>query len=85
MRQVRAELPGSISDARAHCLASAGIARRCGGGEAWLAGWGKELKDLLGRGDASRADIAANAAGRRCAAQTANDEVVPTCCAAAGY
>ena len=46
-RAVVAALPPGLSDPEKHCLASAGIARRCSPFEAWLAGWGKELRDAF--------------------------------------
>lgn len=75
-----ASLPPGLSDLEKHCLASAGIARRCSPSEAWLAGWGKELQDALGRGDASRRDLDANAQGRQCAMEHAAPEALADCC-----
>lgn len=61
---------GGLPDGRKHCVASAAIARQCGRGTAWLAGFAKELSDLLGRGDFERRDLEADRAGRACAATT---------------
>lgn len=77
---VVAELPPDLSDLEKHCLASAGIAQRCSASEAWLAGWGKELQDALGGGDASRRDLDANRLGRQCAAEHAAPEALADCC-----
>lgn len=85
MQQVRAELPEGIGDRRAHCLAAGGIARRCSVAEAWMAGWGKELRDLFGPGDASSADLGANAAGRRCARELKGGQTLAHCCGNSGY
>ena len=74
-----------LSDARRHCLAAAVIAERCGAGTALLAGQMKELADVFGPGDASRRDLAANAAGRRCAGRVSGTAALDTCCADAGY
>lgn len=73
------------SDRRKHCLAAGAIAIRCGGGSAWVAGYAKEISDAFGPGDASTADLAANAAGRECAQRSADERELPGCCAAAGY
>lgn len=74
-------LPGR----RRHCLASATIAARCGNVDAVLAGWAKEVADALGPGDASREDLAADAAGRRCAGRSGGAVDLADCCAEAGY
>ena len=73
-------LPAGLTDPEKHCLASAGIARRCSPFEAWLAGWGKEARDALGGGDAAREDLEANHLGRQCAAQLGNAEEMLECC-----
>lgn len=77
---VVATLPPGLNDLEKHCLASAGIAQRCSPSEAWLAGWGKELQDALGGGDASRRDLDANRLGRQCAAQSGAAEALVDCC-----
>jgi len=77
---VVADLPPGLGDLEKHCLASAGIAQRCSPSEAWLAGWGKELQDALGGGDASRRDLDANRLGRQCAAQSGAAEALVDCC-----
>jgi hypothetical protein len=79
-RAVVAALPPGSSDLEQHCLASAGIASRCSPSEAWLAGWGKELQDALGGGDASRRDLDANRHGRQCAAEHEAPEALADCC-----
>jgi hypothetical protein len=79
-KAVVAELPPGLSDLEQHCLASAGIARRCSPPEAWLAGWGKELQDALGGGDASGRDLEANRSGRQCARGNASPEALADCC-----
>jgi len=79
-RVVVTDLPPGLDDLEKHCLASAGIARRCSPAEAWLAGWGKEVQDALGAGDASRRDLHANRLGRRCAAQSGMAEDLAECC-----
>jgi len=70
---------------RQHCLASGTIARRCGQVSAWLAGYGKEFSDLVGPGLFQRRDIAANAAGRKCAGTVEDEAGLPACCGAAGF
>jgi hypothetical protein len=69
---VVAALPGGLTDQEKHCVASAGISQRCSRFEAWLAGWAKEIEDVLSHGDASWADLDADRIGRRCA--TTHDE-----------
>jgi hypothetical protein len=75
-----AALPPGLSDPEKHCLASAGIARRCSTFEAWLAGWGKELKDALDGGDASFADLEDDHRGRDCAQRSDDPDVWLQCC-----
>ena len=77
---VVAALPPGLTDPEKHCLASAGIAQRCSRFEAWLAGWGKEVQDALGSGDASWDDLLADRAGRRCATAHAEPEALIECC-----
>jgi hypothetical protein len=65
----------SRSDELAHCVAAGLIALQCSTAEAWLASIGKELRDLVGSGDAQWRDLRADARGIRCA-RSATDE----CC-----
>ena len=80
---VTASVPEGIPDRRAHCLATASIARNCSVAEAYGAGVGKELKDLFGAGDAEWGDLRADATGVQCARTSANDADVEACCLAA--
>lgn len=82
---VRDKLPPSLPDERAHCLGAGLIARYCSGSEAYLAGAGKELRDLLGHGDAQWADWRADRAGIDCARRANGDAELETCCAERGY
>jgi hypothetical protein len=67
-------------DSEAHCVAAGLIARRCSVGEAWLASYGKEIRDLLGRGDAEWRDLQSDRRGIGCA-RTATDEAgLLSCC-----
>lgn len=77
---VVAALPPGLDDPAKHCLASAGIALQCSPFEAWLAGWGKESRDALGGGDASREDLVANRIGRRCASSGGDAAALLECC-----
>jgi len=79
-RAVVAALPPGLSDPEKHCLASAGIADRCSLFEAWLAGWGKELQDAFGGGDASFADLADDRRGRHCARHGDHPDAWLQCC-----
>lgn len=85
MERVRASIPTQLPDKRQHCLAGAGIARQCSLSEAYLAGLGKELRDLFGDGDASWADWRADRAGIRCGRSVSDATGIDSCCAAAGY
>jgi hypothetical protein len=67
-------------DYEAHCIAAGLIARRCSVGEAWLASYGKEIRDLLGRGNAEWRDVQSDRRGIDCA-RTATDEAqLMHCC-----
>lgn len=77
---VVATLPAGLTDPEKHCVASAGIVQRCGRFEAWLAGWGKEVQDAFGDGDASWDDLAANRIGRRCASAGDGTDALIDCC-----
>jgi hypothetical protein len=74
------KLPANLPDKRAHCLASGLIARYCSPAEAYLAGMGKEIRDLLGRGDAEWADWQADRVGIRCARRAEDDNALAACC-----
>jgi hypothetical protein len=84
MQAVRAQLPENPADKRLHCLVSAQIARQCSVSEAYLAGMGKELRDLFGAGDAEWADWRADRAGVRCG-RSSDEAVIEACCARQGY
>lgn len=79
-RAVVAALPPGLSDAEKHCMASAGIARQCSPFEAWLAGWGKELRDAFDGGDASFDDLDDDRRGRHCARQGDDPDEWLQCC-----
>lgn len=82
---VREKLPEALTDKRTHCLATGLIARYCSGTEAYMAGAGKELKDLLGAGDAEWADWRADRSGIACAREAGNDTALAECCERRGY
>lgn len=80
MAVLREKLPANLSGDSAHCVASGLIARYCSVTEAYLAGAGKELRDLFGRGDAQWQDWRADRAGIACARTAkAEDELVQCC------
>lgn len=79
-RAVVAALPPGLSDPEKHCLASAGIAKQCSPFEAWLAGWGKELRDAFDGGDASFDDLEDDRRGRHCARQGDDPDEWLQCC-----
>lgn len=69
----------SMRDVEAHCIAAGLIALRCSVTESWLAGVGKELRDLLGPGDAEFKDLRSDAHGVACARATGKDGL-DACC-----
>jgi hypothetical protein len=81
MQQVRDQkLPPGISDDMKHCMAAGLIARYCSRSEAWMASYGKELKDLFGPGDAQWRDIQRDKRGMKCAHGARSDADVQQCC-----
>jgi len=78
---LRDRLPAHLPDKQTHCRATALIAARCSVSEAYAAGIVKELKDLLGPGDAEWGDLRADWAGVRCARAATSDEAAAQCCA----
>jgi len=79
------KLPDGLDDAARHCVASGFIARHCSVAEGWMAGAGKEFKDMFTRGDASWVDWRDDRRGMQCARNAADDEAVVRCCAAAPF
>jgi len=79
------KVPAHAPDKRQHCLAGGFIARYCSGSEAYLAGAGKELKDLFGGGDAEWGDWRADRAGIACARSAKDDDELARCCERSGY
>jgi hypothetical protein len=82
---LREKLPSGLADKRAHCLAGGLISRYCSITEAYLAGAGKEVRDLLGQGDPEWADWRADRVGIECARGSADDESLAECCTERGY
>jgi hypothetical protein len=82
---VREKVPDDLPEKRAHCLAAGLIARYCSVTEAYMAGSGKEIGDLIGGGDAEWEDWRADRAGIDCARSATNDMQVEECCAHNGY
>ncbi len=80
------KLPQNLPDKRAHCLAGGLISRYCSITEAYLAGAGKEVRDLLSQGeDAEWQDWRADRTGIECARESADDAALAECCSARGY
>ena len=79
---LRQKLPPNLPDKRAHCLASGLIARYCSVPEAYLAGIGKEARDLVTGGDVEWADWRADRVGVGCARRSADDAALTACCEA---
>jgi hypothetical protein len=82
---IREKVAEDLPEKRAHCLGAGLIARYCSITEAYMAGSGKELGDLVGRGDAEWEDWRADRSGISCARSATNDEQVEECCAREGY
>jgi hypothetical protein len=82
---IREKVPEDASDKHRHCTAAGLIARYCSVSEAYLAGSGKELSDLLGSGDAAWSDWQADRAGIACARANGSDAQVVACCSAEGF
>lgn len=82
---VQEKLPADLPDPRAHCLAAGLIARYCSGSEAYMAGLGKELRDLFGAGDANWEDWRADRTGIDCARRAGDDDALAQCCTERGY
>ena len=82
---LREKLPSDLPDKRAHCLAGGLISRYCSITEAYLAGAGKEVRDLLGHGDVEWQDWRADRAGIECARHATDDAALAECCTAQGY
>lgn len=85
MVAVRNTVPAGLQDKRAHCVASARISQRCSVTEAYLAGAGKEIRDLFTGGDAEWADWRADRVGIACAKHAASAELITSCCEQHGY
>lgn len=80
MQAAISRMPESTDDSFRHCLATGLITRYCSASEAVIAGVGKELRDLFGRGDASLADLRADRRGLSCARQAEDDAGLLRCC-----
>jgi hypothetical protein len=80
------KLPANLPDKRAHCIAGGLISRYCSITEAYLAGAGKEVRDLLSRGDSAQwKDWQADRVGIECAREGQDDAAVAACCAQRGH
>jgi hypothetical protein len=77
---LRERLPTDLPDAPTHCIAAGLIARYCSVTEATLASVGKELRDLLGSGDAEWRDLQSDRRGVDCARTAATDAGLQACC-----
>ncbi len=82
---LKQKLTPNLPAPRAHCLASGSIARYCSVTEAYLAGAGKECRDLVTGGDAEWSDWRADRAGIGCARTARSDAELAECCAARGF
>ncbi len=86
MVAVRDSLPKNLFDKRAHCLASALIAQQCSVAEAYLAGAGKEIRDLFVPSDTAEwADWQADRVGIACAKDHHGIDDIGDCCAGYGW
>jgi len=67
-------------DREQHCIAAGLIAHRCSVTEAWLASYGKELRDLFGRGDVEWRDLRSDRQGIDCARSATEQDALVACC-----
>ena len=67
-------------DREQHCVAAGLIAHRCSVTEAWLASYGKELRDLFGPGDAEWRDVRSDRRGIECAQSATSASDLVACC-----
>ena len=74
------QLPPALTGPEKHCLASALMVQQCSRTEAWLAGWGKEVADAFGAGDADWDDLRADRLGRDCAGTADGVAELLACC-----
>lgn len=77
---LRDRMPDNLPDSQMHCIAAGLIARYCSVTEASLASIGKEIRDLLGPGDAEWRDIESDKRGLDCARSAGSDDALRTCC-----
>jgi hypothetical protein len=70
----------ALPDSEAHCIAAGLIARHCSVSEAMMASVGKEIRDLLGAGDAEWRDLGSDRRGVVCARHSGNDAELQACC-----
>jgi hypothetical protein len=70
----------TMNDAQMHCAAAGLIARYCSVTEATIASYGKELKDLVGAGDAQWRDLESDRRGIRCARSAPDTAGLLQCC-----
>jgi hypothetical protein len=82
---VRDKLPANLSEEHAHCVAAGLIARYCSVPRHISPEQGKELRDLLGAGDAQWSDWQADRAGVDCAREAVDDTGLASCCSGRGY
>jgi len=86
MVAVRDSLPPNLFDKRAHCLASALIAQQCSLIEAYLAGAGKEIRDIFSPNDTAEwADWKADRVGIACSKQHHGVDDISVCCKEHGW
>jgi RHS repeat-associated protein len=64
----------NVSDKYKHCMSAGEIYSECGPLSSYIASFGKEFKDLLGPGDASFKDLAADFDGIGCAKESGEDK-----------
>ena len=83
---IKEKLPANLPDKRAHCLAGGLISRYCSITEAYLAGAGKEMRDLWSKGDTAEwQDWTADRVGIQCARESTDDAATAQCCTDHGY
>jgi hypothetical protein len=78
---VKQKVPTHVPDKQMHCLAAGFITRYCSTLEAYIAGAGKEGRDMFTGGDVEWADWQADRVGIDCARHAHDDDALAACCA----
>jgi hypothetical protein len=78
---IKQKVPTNLPDKQMHCLAAGFITRYCSTAEAYIAGAGKEWRDMFTGGDIEWGDWRADRVGISCARHARDDAALVACCA----